>query len=925
MESIIKYFNYLLYPSILVCASSLIGNVQAQVLSNEIVSQKISICEEERKRPQGKVLYIKCIESILEESCEDGYENDSTLYQIHKKLFSINLDLNNVFQGIHHLNAAVASANRYYGIGSLESILTLQSLAIVQENFSDNFFSAIVTRERVKDAALAFDFDSLSTYQQLEITENTIRLASLYGRIGEREKAVKTLAETRYLRDKLLSQQKHLNNFPLDLMTSYTFLLIGRSAEAEQIMSAQHQFQDSLLNQPFNYNINELFFSKVLLAEIYIAQKKYPIACELAQEADDLLMTYEPNAMLYEAYGKFILGKALLKAKRYAESEAVLEAFTNKFNQFSQTRYESTNFVNLAQLNELLARCYHEQYLASSQQTQLEAATLSIQQAQNALQNAWHNFNNQDDLRYNLKEYYEIFETAFHIQQSLYQATKNEQHLYESLQLMERSRNVNLRTSLRSRAIAEQEGIPLRLLDREQALRKGIFESEYQLDQIKGIDTLALQNQLQKKKEELLQLNEKINEISPDFTRAMHENKIPTAHELKAYLDQHQQTIIYYVSGEEGVYLIGLSPKGNIFQRLAVGQDSLNQLTNHLRSVIYTNPSNPSSTSLQQLAHSSHQLYQLLLEPIEDIATNRLVIIPDGPLEIIPFSLLLSKDISEATPLKSWPFAVKDYSFSYAYSLELLLQEKENTTTPTKQKILAFAPNFRAGILRGDSTRFQGELKSNQDEVAFIEDQFDCQAYYEDHALLSTFREEVSDYAVLHLATHAAANTAIGQYSYLAFSEVEKYDHQLEVGELYGMDIPAEMVVLSACETGLGEWQRGEGVIGLERAFSYAGAKSILTTHWKVSDRASAKLMSEFYNQLSLGCTKDIALQQAQLTFMQKNDNWLAHPFFWAGFVQKGSTSPLDIPRRQPKWPWLMGGLIVAGSIIYQLRSKKVA
>jgi CHAT domain-containing protein len=692
-------------------------------------------------------------------------------------------------------------------------------------------------------------------------------------------------------------------------------------------MLLQHHLQDSIFKTKDFQPVAQLFFAKVLLSDIYIAQARYDEACQLALEADELLMTYEPNAMSYEAYGKFILGKALLKAKRYAESEAVLEAFTTKFNNFSQTQYESTNFVNLAQLNELLARCYHEQYLANSDKNKLNTATLSIQQAQAAIQNAWRNFNNQDDLRYNLRTYYEIFETAFYIQHSLFEATNHTNHLYESLSLMERSRNITLRSSLRRRTVAEELGIPAYLLDKEQRLRKSIFEQEYQLAQIKGVDTLLLENQLQQQKEELLALNEEIDALSPDFTRAMHESSIPSEQELSSYLDQQQQTVVYYTSGEEGTYLIGLSPRAKVFQRIPIGQDSLKNLIEQLRNAIYTNPGQPAAKDLQELARTSRQLYQLLLAPIEDIATDRLVIIPDGPLEIIPFSLLLSEDIkAEAVPLKKWPFAIRDYSFSYAYSLELLLRPQEGQHAKVQNKILAFAPDFQAGMLRGDSTRFQGELKSNQDEVAFIDDQFSCQAYYEEEALLSVFRKEAAHYSVLHLATHAAANTNIGDYSFLAFSEAEQYDHQLEVGELYGMHIPAELVVLSACETGLGEWQRGEGVIGLERAFSYAGAKSLITTHWKVSDRASAKLMSQFYDQLATGLPKDIALQQAQLAYINGNENWLSHPFFWAGFVQKGNTSPLDSPRRQSGWPWLLGSLLVIGGLGYRrLRQQKAA
>jgi CHAT domain-containing protein len=867
------------------------------------------------------------LEQILEKACEINYNNDSIFYHIHTKLLSIYFDLNNHTQAKYHINAAIAAANRFYGESSMEAIFNLDRLALVQELLYDNYSAALTTREKIIALEEKFDFYIIPPDNQARLIENRLRIASIYALIGSIEKANSLLRQANQLRTACINKYSNRDRFSLDLFASYTALLIGEEDQAEQIISYQNNLLDSIFQTNKSQSINQLFFAKVLLAEVYLAQEKYNLACQLSLEADKLLMTYSPGVMSYEAYGKFILGKALLKAKRYEESEAVLEAFTTKFNNFSQRQYESTNFVNLAQLNELLARCYHEQYLLRGDQNKLSAATLSIQQAQAALQNAWHNFNNQDDLRYNLKEYYEIFETAFYIQHSLFQATHNTKHLYESLRLMERSRNVALRTSLRRRTVAEKMDIPAHLLDKEQRLRKKIFELEYQLAQIEGVDTVQLQKQLHKQKEELIVLNEEINELSPDFTRAMHENSMPSVRDLDTYLEQQQQTIVYYISGEEGLYLIGLSPRGQVFQRIPIEQDSLRNLIDQLRNTLYNNPGQPATNDLRQLANTSRRLYQLLLAPIENITTDRLVIIPDGPLEIIPFSLLLSKDVNiDDIPLKSWPFAIKDYSFSYAYSLELLLRKQEQQASHVKEKILAFAPNFQAGMLRGDSSRFQGELKSNQDEVAFIDDLFSCQAYYEDAALLSVFRKEAPNYSVLHLATHASANIQIGDYSFLAFSEAEQYDHRLEVGELYGMHIPAELVVLSACETGLGEWQRGEGVIGLERAFSYAGAKSLITTHWKVSDRASAKLMSQLYDQLATGLPKDIALQQAQLAYMNSSENWLSHPFFWAGFVQKGNTSPLNIPRRKSGWPWILGGILVISGFGYRkIRQQKVA
>jgi len=116
----------------------------------------------------------------------------------------------------------------------------------------------------------------------------------------------------------------------------------------------------------------------------------------------------------------------------------------------------------------------------------------------------------------------------------------------------------------------------------------------------------------------------------------------------------------------------------------------------------------------------------------------------------------------------------------------------------------------------------------------------------------------------------------------------------LFVNDLYNMNIPAEMVVLSACETGLGELKAGEGIASLSRAFSYAGAQSIITTLWSVNDQKTAELMQKFYQNIAAGDPKDIALQKAKLSFLESQDNYHAHPFFWAAPIPVGSMEAID-------------------------------
>jgi CHAT domain-containing protein len=116
----------------------------------------------------------------------------------------------------------------------------------------------------------------------------------------------------------------------------------------------------------------------------------------------------------------------------------------------------------------------------------------------------------------------------------------------------------------------------------------------------------------------------------------------------------------------------------------------------------------------------------------------------------------------------------------------------------------------------------------------------------------------------------------------------------LYVRDLYNLELNADLVVLSACETGLGRLRRGEGIISLARAFAYAGARAIVTTLWSVDDEKAKDLMLDFHGHLKRGEPVDAALRRAKLDYLQRRPGPAeAHPFFWAGFAPIGDMRPL--------------------------------
>ncbi|MEH2124958.1 CHAT domain-containing protein [Nostoc sp.] len=149
----------------------------------------------------------------------------------------------------------------------------------------------------------------------------------------------------------------------------------------------------------------------------------------------------------------------------------------------------------------------------------------------------------------------------------------------------------------------------------------------------------------------------------------------------------------------------------------------------------------------------------------------------------------------------------------------------------------------------------------------------------------------LSQYRMVHFATHGLINTVNPELSGIVLSLVnqkgEDTDGFLRLHDIFNLNLPVELVTLSACETGLGKDVKGEGLLGLTRGFMYAGAKRVAVSLWSVNDTATASLMTKFYQQmLEKGLTPVAALRAAQLE-MWKTQQWKA-PYYWAAFVVQG-------------------------------------
>lgn len=148
-------------------------------------------------------------------------------------------------------------------------------------------------------------------------------------------------------------------------------------------------------------------------------------------------------------------------------------------------------------------------------------------------------------------------------------------------------------------------------------------------------------------------------------------------------------------------------------------------------------------------------------------------------------------------------------------------------------------------------------------------------------------------------------------------------DGNLYAYEIYSLQLNAELAVLSACNTGSGKLQQGEGVMNLARGFSYAGVPGIVMSLWSINDISSAKIMGYFYTYLKAGYSKSEALQKAKLDYIQKADNLTANPYYWAGFVIIGNQHEISFNTFNYSWVLVFSGIIVFVLIAFLWRKSK--
>jgi CHAT domain-containing protein len=433
------------------------------------------------------------------------------------------------------------------------------------------------------------------------------------------------------------------------------------------------------------------------------------------------------------------------------------------------------------------------------------------------------------------------------------------------------------------------------LLEEERALNERIAGLKARLaSEEAGVSRESLRNELTRAEQTYSAFLAKVRKEDKEQASLMTVEPLGLK-QVQELLNPGTSLLEYFVTGKE-VFAWVVEKEKLQFQRVELSKEKLSGLVKTLRESIFT------LGEREKFNETSASLYKQLIESLLPHVTGKeLIIVPHDVLHYLPFHALLSPD---------GRYLIEKYPIYYLSSASLLQFVKEKKKAAA-EKVLAFGnPDL------GDPEKNLEYAELEAEEVKNVYPQ--STVYVKKEASEEKSKSLSPSYDILHFATHAQLNEDDPLSSAVLLAKEDKEDGRLEVREIFGMDLKANLVVLSGCDTALGKLSTGDELVGLTRAFIYAGTPSVVASLWSVDDSSTAHLMASFYRNLKT-MSKVEALRQAQLELIrgEGRSDMLArrgvggigklgetvksespsqnpisistsHPYFWAPFILVG-------------------------------------
>ncbi len=496
-----------------------------------------------------------------------------------------------------------------------------------------------------------------------------------------------------------------------------------------------------------------------------------------------------------------------------------------------------------------------------------------------------------------------------------------------ALQASERARARNLLESIGQTEL--REGIPGELLEKEKSLRQTLNAKEALRQKLIAAKSLEKSAEIEKEIGgligELQEVSGKIRVANPKFA-SFADAKPLSLPQIQASVLDENSVLLEYALGAERSFLFAVTknslkvfelPKRAEIESLARSfYDSLKTPRKSLADETERQTETRIQKANAESTRTSAELGKILLFPVAGAIENkRVLIVSSEVLQYIPFAALLSpkSQVASSKSLSNGQrttdngkYLIETNEIINLPSASALATLRKTDRQPTGKELAIFADP----VFDGKDDRLQPLIKQSTDSATrskyerlvfsgqeaarialFVPPEKRFSAIGLEANLTNLRKQNLSQFRILHFATHSSLDPRFNELTGVVLSLIDEKGNSQDgiwrLNEIYNLKLNAQLVVLSACETGLGAEIRGEGFVGFTHALMYAGAKSVVASLWLVDDRPTFKLMERFYQaMLKENLPPSVALQKAQISMIKEKG--LDNPFYWAAFTLQG-------------------------------------
>lgn len=474
--------------------------------------------------------------------------------------------------------------------------------------------------------------------------------------------------------------------------------------------------------------------------------------------------------------------------------------------------------------------------------------------------------------------------------------------------IMEADKANILLSAVNARHSQQLLGLPDSVTNRTNQLTQNIayLQKEYDnaaaelsLDPAEGASAqqylFQIQNDIIQQTQTLEQHHQHIRQAYPQYFSLVHNYQNIAIPDAQKRL-QPDQSIIEYTITDSTLYALVISKQQVAVQSIPITRNALRQLVYQARDSIQIRSKNYTPYTAQ--------LYQILIAPVQSYLRQSLLIVPDDFLSLLPFEVLHPPVANNTSP----QFILYQHPICYNYSATLWAKDSPPPIHTTQQTVLGIAPIHFNVPPPPDSLSIQpttySPLPATATELQNIAKHTTTRNLLLQDATEAHFRQLATQATIIHFATHGEVNDQNPLYSRLLFNNddtTSQLDNILHAYEIYNLPLHAQLVILSACNTGTGKVNTGEGVMSLARGFSYAGCPNIAMTAWRVADQSMSDLTDLLYTHLfDRNLSKERAIQQTKIDFLQSASPTKQHPFYWANLLLIGNANNLNLPSAHP-------------------------